>query len=303
MPDLDLRLLRYFVAIAECGSFTDAAVALGVTQPALSQGLRRLEDVMGLPLLKRGPRGSARALTLTSAGASCLDDARGLLMEANRLLQRTRQNADRVRLRIGFGTSTPRNLTRAILQGAEGFGHIELLLVFVPWGDEVASLERGDVDAVFFQAWGDFSDPRIEGIALRTVRRLAVFHIGHPLAGRGALVMRELDDEPIMDAASDRDYWIVNPRPSGRMPVTVGPPARTVDEMLAFVSAGRGMAITSASVADKNSSADLSFVPIDDLDPATVFLVRHRSDRRPHMRALFQNVALAASNAPGIDKI
>lgn len=290
MRDLDLRLLRYFISIAEHSSFSAAAETLGVTQPALSLGLRRLEDIVGAPLIGRAPRGSPRALTLTSSGERLLEDAKGLLAHANRVLKRASERSGRrVKVRVGFGTSTPNNLTREILKRAETLNHIEVLLEFVGWGDEVACLERGDIDVIFVQARHRYFDPRIEAIQLQTIQRLAIFHSGHPLANKKAISMADLDDEPILDAASDRDYWIVNPRPTGKKPVTVGPPARTVDEMLAFVSAGRGMAITSSTVAEKHHWPELSFVPIADLEPATVLLATLKSEQRSEVLQLLES--------------
>lgn len=300
MRDLDLRLLRCFVSIAEHASFSAAAETLGVTQPALSQGLHRLEDIVGAPLIIRAPRGSPRALTLTGSGEKLLEDARGLLAHANRVLKRASQRSgNRVKVRVGFGTSTPNSLTREVLKRAEALSHIEVLLEFVSWGDEVACLERGDVDVIFVQARHRYFEPRIEAIQLQTIRRLAIFHADHPLAERTAILMEDLDEEPILDAASDRDYWIVNPRPTGRAPITVGPPARTVDEMLAFVSAGRGMAITSSTVAEKHHWPELRFVPIADLEPATVLLATLKSELRSEVLQLLESFSdmAAAENA------
>jgi DNA-binding transcriptional LysR family regulator len=301
LRDLDLRLLRYFISIAEHGSFSAAADTLGVTQPALSQGLRRLEDIVGKPLIRRAPRGSPKALTLTGAGEGLLEDSRGLIAHAGRVLKRASDNSDRVKIRIGFGTSTPQTLTRDILKRAGEAGNTDVFLEFVSWGDEVASLERGGVDIIVVQARDRFFDQRLEAIPVLTVQRVAIFHMDHPFAERPAVLMRDLDNVPIIDAASDRDYWIVNPRPSGHAPITVGPAARTVDEMLTFVSAGRGMAITSATVAEKHNWPDLRFVPIADLEPATVFLAALQSERRREIRALLQSFAHPARPAGETD--
>lgn len=72
---MDLRQLRYFVAIVERGSFSRAAEALRVAQPALSQHMRHMEAELGLPLLHRGPRGAVP----TEAGARLLTHARAIL--------------------------------------------------------------------------------------------------------------------------------------------------------------------------------------------------------------------------------
>jgi len=288
MRDLDLRLLRYFVTLAEHQSFTAAAETLSVSQPALSQGIRRLEDVVGAQLIGRPPRGSSRAFTLTGAGKGLLEDARHLLAHAGRVMKHARDNAGRMTVRIGFGTSTPHTLPRAVLDSASDIPHIEIRLEFVGWGDEIGALERGDIDATFLLAPAAFSDPRLDVVPLGMLARLAVFPAGHP---------QDIEDEPIIDAASDRSYWLVSPRPSGRRPVTVAPAARTVDEMLTFVAAGRGMAITSETVAEKHSWPGLAFVPIADLEPSTIFLAGHRSEPRAEVRHVLQHLggAMAAT--------
>jgi DNA-binding transcriptional LysR family regulator len=135
-------------------------------------------------------------------------------------------------------------------------------------------------------------------VPLGTVRRLAVFPAGHPLASRAEISVRDLAGEPIIDAATDREYWLVDPRPGNARPVVVGPPARTVEEMLAFVSAGRGMAITSSTVAETSGSGELAFVPITDLEAATVLLATRVSDDRPEPAAVRDRLA-RSWNAPG----
>jgi len=297
LTDLDLRLLRYFVRVTECGSFTDAAAQLHVSQPALSQGIRRLETLVGAPLLLRAPRGSTRGLQLTRSGAVLLTDAKEILVRAERAVKSARRSADRVELHIGFGTSTPRALTRAVLDAAADVGHVEAILEYIPWGEEVATLRRGDVDLTFLQAPRQFAHAELDTVAVQSMRRVAAFSAGHPLTPRAEVTMADLADEPIIDAGSDRDYWIVNPRPDGSVPNAVGPAARTVDEMLAFVSAGRGMAITTTSVAERNGSPDLVFLPIRDIEPATVFLAVNRVDRRPELAAIIERTTAAAAAA------
>ncbi|GAB3535152.1 LysR family transcriptional regulator [Arthrobacter tecti] len=306
MPDLDLRLLGYFVGVVETGSFTKAAAKLHVSQPALSQGIRRLENVVGAPLIERGPRGSMLPLSLTTSGTTLFPAAREILLQADRALKNARESAARVQLRIGFGTSTPRELTRIALRSASKIGHVEAVLEYVPWGEEVSWLSRGEVDLIFIQAAHGFMPQRVEVVPLQSIRRMAVFHADHPLASRAQVSMADLVDEPIIDAASDRDYWLVNPRPNNRAPEVVGPPARNVDEMLAFVSAGRGMAITSSSVAASNGSTDLAFVAISDVEAATVYLATNKSDERPEIAAMVDYTVRElrdASHAPGSEGI
>lgn len=276
--ELPVRLLAGLVAIAETGSFTSAAVRMHVSQPALSQSMRRLESIVGVRLIDRHPYGAR----LTPAGTSLVDDARALLDGIDGAVARALRAGDgssRPDLVVGFGSTTPRHVTNRILALDEERIGSRIRLEHVPWGQESERLVRGDLDVVLL-ATGTDPDPDHETAEIGSYARLAVFPVGHPLSTRSAIGIGELDDEAIIDAGSDRDYWLVLPRPSGALPPIVGPPSRTVDEMLAFVSAGRGMAITSASVGESNASPAVRFVLIEDLPPVPLRLARLRDDRR-----------------------
>ena len=286
-----MRLLRYFVAVVEAGSFTRAATILHISQPALSQAVQGLEKTVGARLIERGTKGSPRGIGLTEAGDVFRAAAADILERAERAVFAAREAGARTALSVGFGTSTPRRLVRAVLETAGDAGLIEVSLEHIPWGGEIASLLDGRVDLVFLQARHDCTHPELRLIPLQQVRRLAVFHARHPLASRREITMADLAGEPIIDAASDRSYWLVDPRPDGSTPTVVGPAARTVEEMLAFVSAGRGMAITSRSVAETSGSQELAFVPIRDLEATTVHLATRLSDRRKEVTAIRDGVA------------
>jgi molybdenum-dependent DNA-binding transcriptional regulator ModE len=105
---LELRHLRYFVALADTGSFTHAAERIFVAQPTLSQQIRRLEEIIGTPLLQRRREG----LRLTTAGAVLLDASRDVLSLVDHGMSRTRQAAGlgRQRLRVVVPPSLPETL-------------------------------------------------------------------------------------------------------------------------------------------------------------------------------------------------
>ena len=86
---IELRHLRYFVALADAGSFTHAAERMFIAQPTLSQQIRRLEEIVGTPLLQRRREG----LSLTKAGNVLLDASRNVLSLVDHVLSRTRQAA------------------------------------------------------------------------------------------------------------------------------------------------------------------------------------------------------------------
>src|SRR5579863_9632114 len=95
---LELRHLRYFVALADVGSFTHAAERMFIAQPTLSQQIRRLEEIVGAPLLQCRRDG----VHLTKAGAVLLDASRAVLSLVDQEVNRTRQAAGlgRQRLRV-----------------------------------------------------------------------------------------------------------------------------------------------------------------------------------------------------------
>jgi DNA-binding transcriptional LysR family regulator len=105
---LELRHLRYFVALADAGSFTRAAEKIFIAQPTLSQQIRRLEEIVGMPLLQRRREG----LRLTPAGRALLDESRNVLALADQAVSRTRQTAGlgRPRLRVVLPPGLPESL-------------------------------------------------------------------------------------------------------------------------------------------------------------------------------------------------
>jgi DNA-binding transcriptional LysR family regulator len=149
---VELRALRYFVGVAEAASFTDAAKTLHVSQPALSQSIRRLERQLGTDLFIRNRQHPAAGLRLTEAGQVLLAEASGILAAVARAENRVRRlatGADRFPVHIGFASSTPRELVTAAMGIGALLTTVEVMPVHVPWGDEHAALRNGSVDIGF----------------------------------------------------------------------------------------------------------------------------------------------------------
>ena len=108
---VELRHLRYFVAVADAGTFTQAAERMLIAQPTLSQQIRRLEEMVGAPLLQRGREG----VRLTDAGTVLLEESRTLLSRVEQGVSLTRQAAGigRPRLRVAICLGMPEALTAA----------------------------------------------------------------------------------------------------------------------------------------------------------------------------------------------
>src|SRR6201987_160914 len=123
---MELRHLRYFLAVAEERHITRAAARLGLKQPPLSQQIHALEKELGIKLLTRLPRG----VELTPAGEGFREDARALLSAVERATSRARAAAMGQRGRISIGLTTSASLhpavTRALRAYADGHAAIAL---------------------------------------------------------------------------------------------------------------------------------------------------------------------------------
>src|ERR1700746_3282337 len=112
-PAVELRHLRYFVAVAEAESISPAALKLHVSQPPLSRQIRDLEDELGFLLLKR----TAKSVSLTEAGRTFLNEARAVLQRADEGVQKARAvaTAGQTDLHVGSPTTpTPEILPRTL---------------------------------------------------------------------------------------------------------------------------------------------------------------------------------------------
>src|SRR5437660_1170069 len=112
-PGMELRHLRYFVAVAEMENVSRAALKLHVSQPALSRQIHDLEDELGFPLLER----SAKSMRLTQAWRIFLNEARGVLQRADEAVKKARAaaNGESEELHIGYAPAlTPRILPPAL---------------------------------------------------------------------------------------------------------------------------------------------------------------------------------------------
>src|SRR5580693_8809764 len=122
--DLELRHLRCLVAIVDSGSFTDAAIELGISQAAVSRNLIALEQVLGVRLLHR----TSRSLTPTTAGVHALAQARQVLAAADNLV--TEATTAHTRLRIGHAWAAMGRHTREFQRRwAAGYPDVELQLI------------------------------------------------------------------------------------------------------------------------------------------------------------------------------
>lgn len=194
---MELRHLRYFVAVAEAEHFTRAAEALGMAQPPLSQQIRALEAELGVDLFHRLPRG----VRLTDAGHSLLEDARRLLQEAERAVERTRRVArgERGRLRVGMINSAPFHpLIPGVIREFRRLNpQLALTLDEGPTPDLAAAVRDERMDIAFVRPLlGDTRGLTVE--TLLDEPMVVALPAAHPLAKRARVPLLALSIEPFV---------------------------------------------------------------------------------------------------------
>jgi DNA-binding transcriptional LysR family regulator len=201
---MELRQLRYFIAVAEEMNITRAAVRLHMTQPPLSRQISQIEEDIGLQLFERG----SRPLRMTEAGRIFYTQAKRLVSEADELAPLTRRLAQLAeRIVIGFVPSTLYGaLPQVIRAFREAAPHVELSLIEMFTLEQLGALKGGRIDVGFGRL--RFDDPQVTREILVDERMIAVLPQDHPLAN---------PDVPLTLDRIARETLIVypsSPRPS-----------------------------------------------------------------------------------------
>ena len=277
MRDLDLRKLRYFVAVAEELHFGRAAERLHIAQPVLSRQIRALEDELRAQLFVR----TKRATELTPAGRQLLDDARPLLSGADATRRRVVQAARGSKtFTIGFMPGL--TVTQAVRAFGSAHPEIEMELIRTTWNDQVDVLHDGRADVSIVRLPIDQA-----GLTVRPLfeePRVAMLASDHRLAGKPVIDITDLADEHLLQDPDAVPEWrdiALELRTRTAKPIPV---MRSVEEKLEHVAAGRGISIIPLSVAAFYQRPDVVSVPVNDLALNTVCLawVSSRRSRLIH---------------------
>lgn len=281
---VELRQLRYLIAIDDAGNLGRAAETLYVSQPALSYALRNLESELGVRLFDRHPGG----VTATAAGRDVIAEARHTLHQAERVTaaaDRHRRGETGV-LRVGFEASGAGELTtRARAEFARRNPGVRVEPKRFDWGQEADALRDGRVDVAFVWLPADLAGLHAE--IVHTEPRVVGLPAGHRLAGRDAVSVLDVNDEPLMwtERAPREwvDWWAINPRPDGSTP-RWGPTNDNVEEMLEQVAEGVAICFAPSSMARYYARPDLAWVPLSDAAPLRVALAWNDGADTPLVR-------------------
>lgn len=288
---MEVRQLRYFVAVAEECHFGRAARRLHMAQPPLSQAIRKLESELGVDLFER----TTRRVSLTPAGERFLVRSRELLAG----LEAAGQEALRVaagevgRVVIGVvGSVTYALLPLLARRLREEFADIDFEFtseMLTP--DQIEALRAGTVDVVLMRTPAPAHD-----LLVRVLRReplVAAVPSGHPLAQAGPLELGRLADEPFVVYPSTRgsvlhDAVLAACQSTGFQPREAAQVAQT-STMLVFVAAGIGVAVLPESASSLRLEG-VSFLPIIEA-PSVELAVGWRPGAAPATQRVVDRIA------------
>lgn len=282
---MELRGLRYFVAVAEERNIGRAAARLRMTQPPLSRAMRGLEADLGATLFARTPGG----VELTEAGRILYDDARSLLEHADRLQARVRSSAGHTTLAVGSLADTAELVGGRIVSAfRERHPNVSVRVHEADLADPSAGLRAGLVDVALTRL--PFDDTGLRSHVLHAEPVGLVVRDDDPLAGRPSVRLADLPGRRWVRLPPDVDrvwsaYWTGPAAPGGD-----DAPMRTIQECLQAVL-WNGM--SALAPLDQLTPPGLVIVPVIDRPPSRLVLAWPATDPSPLVRSFVRIAAEA----------
>src|SRR5258708_5900424 len=247
-PAMELRHLRYFLAVGEALNFTRAAAQLRLAQPALSRQVQDLEDEIGVDLMKRSPRG----VTLTAEGKLFLDEVRELLKRADESVEKVRALArgEYGELHVGYAPSpTEEILPPDLAAFQKAVPRVKVLLHDLSSDELIAGLQNATLElAIMVPPAGD-QTTGIQFEVLRTYPLCVAMTAMHPFARMKSIPLEKLAAEPLValrrkdypesDRFLDRLFGSIRAKPP------IAPECGSASSLITEVQAGRGIALPS----------------------------------------------------------
>ncbi len=275
--------LRYFVEVARCGSFSEAARRLYTAQPNLSKQIAQMEQELGFALFTR----SRRSVKLTPAGQFLFDKIRDLpdwlddVFEQARSLARKGESA----LSIGVleGQDVNRVLSERLKRVAAIYPQIQIELERNSYQNLRSGLRSGHYDLIITLSFDVEDDPELRTFCLYQKSPAIAMHRTHPLAGKKTLTLSDLKDEKFVvisrqESPGGYQRLIDSCSAEGFVPNIVREPC-SLESLLLCVEMGVGIALL-----DQNTrlamSPDIVTIP-QNAPPMAVVAVIPRGEQRP----------------------
>lgn len=286
---MELRHLRYFVAVAEERNFTRAAERLHIAQPPLSRQIQQLEDILDISLFVRG----SRPLELTDAGRFLYGHAQQLLAQSNEIMSMTRRIGKIThKFNMGFVGSTLFGLLPEVVRRFRAaHPDTEVNLLEMTTMEQVAALKEGIIDVGIGRIRHE--DANIRRIILREESLIAALPMAHPLSflDRGLLLRELVNDTLIVFPKSPRpsyaDSVLAAFHDRGLAPSKVYE-ARELQVALGLVAAGVGVTVLPKSVLGLKRS-DVVYRMLDEPNLTSPVIMSVRAmDESPAIRSLLE---------------
>ncbi|MGV7208877.1 LysR family transcriptional regulator [Oxalobacteraceae bacterium A2-2] len=301
---MELRHLRYFIAVAEELSFTRAAARLHIGQPPLSHQIQMLESEVGARLLER----SKRWVRLTEAGKLFLDDARRVLALSEQAVQTARrvQRGEAGELRVGFTFSTPLTplFATVVNRYRQRYPGVTLTLKEVSTQRGIAAIAARELDLALVRPPEMPVPDELAMTALRHDPLVLVLPAGHPLTQKRSIAIDDLKDQPLVMYPETVGTGI-HPmifrlcKQAGFLP-TIAMEANEAATIIGLVAAGCGMSVLPDSFCIIQMEG-VSYRPLDDPEAvSSLLMVRRRDDGSPLAQGF---VALALEAAHGNQRL
>ncbi|MBC3840622.1 LysR family transcriptional regulator [Streptacidiphilus sp. 4-A2] len=271
MTDLDLRLVRYFTAVASHLHYGRAAAELRIAQPSLSRQISQLESRVGARLLDRTRQGTR----LTEAGEAFLPHARALLRSSEQAVSAARATAQPTRMTVGYTAGLI--VTPAVRDLRHKRPDADVRTLHLEWNEPRDALLERRVDAAITRL--PLQTDGLQVTILYAEPKMLLVPVGHRLAGKESVTLDDIADEPIPCFPDPQwnAYWRVDPRPGGR-PAPDGPPVETIEDKLECIAAGQAVAIIPAALHTGGTRPDLTTVPLHGVEPSHVVLATRAAD-------------------------
>ena len=302
---MELRQLRYFVAVAEDLHFRRAAERLHVAQPAVSEQVRKLEVDLGVQLFER----THRSVSLTDAGAALLDEARRVLRQTEVARQAARGATERaaMRLRIGYlPDALPAAVPRALRQLTASIPAVQVDLESAPAWRLVDDVRRGRLDVAITSLPAPANGLRM--LPLGEQGAVVALPAMHPHALEPEIAIERLAPERIVLLPYEanpafRNAVVALCHAEGLAPAFIEVAESRVEHALLAVVAGMGPAILPESVAERYATPGVRFVPLADARvPVQTVALTHADhgslSTAAFLRALERTTAPRAAEPP-----
>ncbi|MBB5152505.1 LysR family transcriptional regulator [Saccharopolyspora phatthalungensis] len=266
---VELRQLRCLVAIVDAGTFTDAAIELGISQAAVSRTLASLETALGVRLLRR----TSREVVPTAVGVQILGRARRLLAEADDLVREA--TTGHARLRLGYAWSALGRHTLTFQRRWPDL-HPDVELQLVRTNSATGGLAEGACDVAVVRTPAD--ERRFDNAIIGLERRFCAMAADDSWARRRSVRLAEISDRTLVidrrSGTTTTELWPPGSRPAVEY-------THEIDDWLAVIATGRSVGVTTESTVNQYRRAGIVFRPVRDAAPVPVRLIWWRDDPHP----------------------